>query len=81
MITVKQAARNAEQYLTSLVTGVTDIILEEVESADDEQFWFITLSYKEPFPGIQNIFGKTAKIFKIRKSDGEVVSMKIRKVG
>ena len=81
MIDVKQATQKAEKYLTTLVPDVTDIMLEEVELTDDEKFWFITLSYKDPLAGrsISNIFGKTLKVFKIRTDNGEVMAMKIRK--
>ncbi|MDI6735515.1 MAG: hypothetical protein QME42_04865 [bacterium] len=80
MADVGQAAQMAELYLRSLVPNVSNIMLEEVELSDDEQFWLITLSYNDLSTGIQNMFGKTVKLFKVRKDNGEVISMKIRKV-
>jgi len=79
-IDVKRAAQNAELYLKSLVLNVSNIMLEEVELTDDEQFWLITLSYNDLSTGIQNMFGKTVKIFKVRRDNGEVISMKIRSI-
>lgn len=80
MIDVKQAAQAAEQYLKNLFPSITNIMLEEVELTDDEQFWLITLSYS-PISS-ENIFGlvKDVKIFKIRRDNGEIMAMKIRKV-
>lgn len=80
IIDAKEATNNAVQYLKRLIPNITNIILEEVELTDDEQFWLITLSYNELSTGIQNMFGKTIKIFKIRKDNGEVMAMRIRKV-
>jgi hypothetical protein len=79
---VKQATQKAEQYLTNLIPGATNIVLEEVELTEDERYWFITLSYDDPEEGksVRNIFGKTVKMFKIRRDDGEVMAMKIRSV-
>lgn len=80
IIDAKEATNNAVQYLKRLIPNITNIILEEVELTDDEQFWLITLSYNELSTGIQNMFGKTIKIFKIRKDNGEVMAMRIREV-
>ena len=82
MNNVKQATQKAEQYLTNLIPGATNIVLEEIELTEDEKYWFITLSYNDPSESksVQNIFGKTVKIFKIRRDDGEVMAMKIRSV-
>lgn len=80
MIDVKQATQRAEQYLKGMILGASNIVLEEVELTDDEQFWLITLSYNDPAEGIKQIFGKTVKVFRIRRKDGEVIAMKIREL-
>lgn len=82
MNNVKLATQKAEQYLTNLIPGAKNIVLEEVELTEDEKYWFITLSYNDPSESlsVQNIFGKTIKVFKIRRDDGEVMAMKIRSV-
>ena len=78
-IDARQAAMNAEQYLKSSVINVTNILLEESKLTDDEQFWFITLSYNELFTG-RIMLSKIFKVFKIRRDNGEVIAMEIRKV-
>ncbi|MFH1860533.1 MAG: hypothetical protein ABH870_05930 [bacterium] len=81
MIDVKEAAQRANQYLQGLISNITNITLEEVELTDDEQFWLITLSGYSIAAGVQSLFGatdKVFKIFKIKRDNGEVVSMKIR---
>lgn len=82
-IDAKEAAQRASQYLQSLLSNVTNIMLEEVELTDDEQFWLITLSCSSIASDIDKIFGNTIKVFKvfkIRRDNGEVISMKIREV-
>ena len=64
--------------------------LEEVESTtlDGEDFWLITLSMIKPdtpagLSEIGHVFGKGKreyKSFTVRKSDGQVMSMKIREL-
>lgn len=73
----------AREYLTSIV-GIqpNNITIEEVESTSDGNFWVLTLGYYIPtkLTHISFIIQETKeyKVFKIRKSNGEVVSMKIR---
>ncbi len=82
---VKQATQSAWNYLINLYGDqVSNLRLEEVELSDDGQYWLITLSYQHAShiqailkPDIQRQY----KVFKMKATDGEIVSMKIRKVG
>ncbi len=81
---VKQAALTAREYLTSIIGIQPDkITIEEVETSQDGNCWIITLGYYLPREAIVTPFyletRKEYKVFKIKKSDGEVISMKIRK--
>lgn len=77
MLTAKDAAAKAATYLKDLIPNASGIQLEEIESVDKDQYWAITLSYYDP----EVMFGgKSYKVLKVRKSNGEVVSMKIRSV-
>jgi hypothetical protein len=77
MITVKEAATKAANYLKDLMPGATSFQIEEVEPSESNKVWSITLSYVDP----EIMFGgKSYKVIKVRKSDGEVLSMKIRNV-
>ncbi|MBU0699797.1 hypothetical protein KKE26_00635 [bacterium] len=83
MIDVKEAAQRASQYLQCLISSAKDITLEEVELTDDEKFWFITLSCYNIASDVQSLFGNTIKVFKVfkvKRDNGEVISMKIRTV-
>ncbi len=83
MITAREAARKAEDYLRDLVPliNILEVKLEEVERK--EEFWLITLSY--PFQSSlipsRAIPGKKEyKVFKVDGTTGEVISMKIHTV-
>ena len=82
MIEVKEAALKAREYLSSVLgLGITGITLEEIELDEGNGYWLITLGYfaqEGPFPGIYGIPKKNYKVFKVRASDGQVISMKIR---
>jgi hypothetical protein len=86
MLDVKEAAQRASQYFASLYAdqGVLNVQLEEVELADEGQFWLITLSYPGDSPNnpfLNTIPHRKYKVFKIDAKTGEVKSMKIRNVG
>ncbi len=79
MLTVKDAAKKAGEYLVDLLPDARNLRLEEAESCDNDKNWAITLS----FHGADDSFGfggRNYKQIKVRKSDGYVVSMKIRDV-
>ncbi len=83
-----QAVQAAKTYFLQLYPTQPVYKLEEVEQVGEEaeSFWLITLSYgEEPNPnspfglpvGFQS-YNIRYKVFKIRESDGTVVSMKMR---
>lgn len=81
MVSVKEATEKALVFATDLLGSerVTSARLEEVESANygSEDVWPITLS----LPGSDipfTLFRRDYNTFTVRKSDGEVLSMKIR---
>ena len=74
---VKEAVERAAKYLKELIPSAQSIQLEEVEEVDADQYWAVTLSYDDT----TTLFGsRNYKILKVRKADGEVVSMKIRTI-
>jgi hypothetical protein len=83
MVTVKEAAKKAIEYLLDLNRenlSFANVLVEEVEQTDGH--WLITLGYNAPsilaqFGGKGN---RDFKIFKVDRQTGEVVSMKIREV-
>jgi len=77
---VKQSVNLASKYLLGFVPTVAgQIQLEEIEQDDTNKFWLVTLSYPDPESPIFTASRKY-KIIKVRKSDGEVISMKIRTI-
>lgn len=85
MVTVKDAAKIAMEYVIDLVgsENVHDPRIEEVEISDDNAFWLVTVGF---FPNAQ-IGGHTLsrpaakreyKQVKVQASDGAVRAMKIR---
>ena len=77
-ISPREAAQHAQDYLLAVVDLVENVKIQEIELDDQEQFWFITLSYyaHAAFGLIQREY----KIFKVDAYTGEVKSMKIRQV-
>ena len=84
MINAKEAAKNASDYFSDL-RGINRqyISLEEVELVEDENAWYITLSYPTGADMLGVVIGRNVreyKVFKVRAGDGEILSMKIRTV-
>ena len=89
MIDVKEAVRIAIHFAKELIPteDFDSITLEEVELAQHEPFWYVTLGFKKQVAAdpLMVFTGKTAnliiryKIFQINRDSGEVISMKIRK--
>lgn len=77
-ISPREAAQHAQDYLLAVVDPVENVGIQEIELDDEEQFWFITLSYytRAGFGMLQREY----KIFKVDAYTGEVKSMKIRQV-
>jgi hypothetical protein len=88
MITAKEAVEKAAAYLQSLVpmqAGRTPVV-EEIERTGPN--WSVTLSYAPvgtnpyglPMVGVMPGPGKEYKVFVVKGEDGEILSMKIRRV-
>lgn len=91
MIDVMQATTAAQSFMTSIMKDAVDIRLEEVEMADDQNLWSITLSAIVPpapssgqeLSALADLFKANQRVYKIFAVEGEtgtVKSMKIRKV-
>ncbi|MBM3702084.1 MAG: hypothetical protein FJW63_03670 [Actinobacteria bacterium] len=87
MIGVKEAAKNAYEYMKEIpgFEERIDIVVEEVELSEDEstgkKYWLITLGYPVGFNILQPTSrSKEYKIFKVDADTGEVLSMKIRNI-
>ncbi len=76
MIDVKQAVSIARAYLEALIGihHMHSLLVEEVEIEED--CWNVTFGWDTDRVGTQ----RTYKVLKVRASDGEVLSMKIRTV-
>lgn len=79
MIDIKNAVKIASEYLTSLISlQANQLLVEEVEQ--DSSSWLITMSYPDPESSSPFSVKRYFKEIKIRKTNGEVVSMKIKKI-
>lgn len=82
MIDVKEAVRIAEAYFSDLYHDqpFTNVLPEETEYDADRQVWRITLGYSQPLPW--DAFGavRRYKIFEIDARQGDVRSMRIRRL-
>jgi len=92
MIDVKQAVKKAMGYLREMynVAEFKDVLLEEVDLSDDNQYWNVTIGFTRgqestsegpmaSLVGPSAYFKREYKIFKIEANTGIVRSMKIRK--
>lgn len=92
-ISVKMAVQSAYRYLQSIQdlmgSALEDIRLEEVELAEDQKTWLVTLSYDvkvkrrsalDEMVGSSSVlrFQREYKIFAINASTEEVEAMKIK---
>ena len=83
-MSVKDAIQRAIQFATEIYGATPEgLRLEEVVS--DDNHWDITLGFDKPDPSpLRRAIGvpdREYKIFRVRKSDGSVESMKMRMVG
>ncbi|GAB3641651.1 hypothetical protein [Spirosoma arcticum] len=92
ILSIKEVVKNGVAFLKNLYEDADNILVEEVEMDDQQQYWFITLSYKlvdagftttEPttlqsflYPGKDRSY----KTLKIDAKTGAVLSMKIREL-
>ena len=81
---VNEAAEIAAKYLKDFFPDASGMRLEEIEKSDDDNYWFITLSYEINERGQFHLpsygMNRQYKIFKIEANEGAVRSMKIRKI-
>jgi hypothetical protein len=82
MITVKEAAATARNYLILLYPETQIYDIEEVEITDDNKYWLITIAMADEALSVANILGAGRKKYKLVQVDaqtGAVKSVKIRK--
>ena len=79
---VKKAVELARGYLADVLqVSLSQLLLEEVELSEDQQFWLTTFSYPadEGSPFQVMLGGNRAyKVVKLQADTGKFVSMKIR---
>lgn len=85
MIKVKEAVKIALELLKELydTKKFEDVMLEEVEMAEDSTSWLVTLGFSRQIPS-ENImeaigskkYSRSFKVFKINAENGEMISMK-----
>lgn len=76
-MTVKDAVQIATKYLKDLYPDIRGLQLEEIETDDSGEHFLVTMSFVEP-ETLSVLLSRGYKQLKIRKADGEVLSMKIR---
>lgn len=92
MITVQQAVDNAYAYFNALLGGkFTELLIEEIEFNTIEKCWEVTLGYnvvdttgeQDVIPNLftqKTKYRREYKIFKVDAENGNIRSMKIRKI-
>ena len=90
MIKVKRATQIAQDYIKELyhTDEVRDLSLEEVELAEDNKFWLVTLAFTkqlmQPLNPMEAMtgpkFARFYKELKIYTENGQVHSMKNKKL-
>ncbi len=90
MIDVKEAVKISREYIQELYRAdeIRDLSLEEVEIAEDEKFWLVTIGFtkqmSQPLNPMEAMSGpKYARFYKELKIDsesGHVRSMKNKKL-
>jgi hypothetical protein len=82
IVGVKKAVELARTYLSQVLEApATQLLLEEVELSDDQQFWLITFSYPAPEGSSLDVMlggNRAYKVVKLKARTGEFVSVKIR---
>jgi hypothetical protein len=84
IITAQEAAKIAVDYYKEVTGDYNQPGVEEVELAENESNWLITLGFRRSASDtISSLYGKTEviyKVFEIDAKNGNVLSMKIKKV-
>jgi hypothetical protein len=80
MIDVKEAVKNANEYLQAFYPEVKSTVLEEVELDEQRKLWLITMSFpdEEEKGGPVSLYARQRryKVFSINAEDGRVTAMK-----
>jgi hypothetical protein len=87
-IPVKEAVQYAQKYLSDVMNiEQANLLLEEVELTEDQQYWLVTLSFpvQHQVSAVAAALGGTSvtrdyKIVKLQADTGVMVSVKIRKI-
>jgi len=78
----QEAVEVARGHLSEVLQiPASQVLLEEVELSDDQQFWLITFSYPAPEgSSFAAVLGgnRAYKVVKLNANTGEFVSVKIR---
>jgi len=95
MLSAKDAVQLARKYMVEIFGTIDGLNVEEIELAEDEQIWSVTMGFWEYIPeptrqipnALSSILGpevrkvrRTYKVLKISANSGNVLSMKIRSV-
>lgn len=85
MITTKQAIAIALRYIKEVYPTVTTFEVEELELADDNSHWSVTISMPDEtvigeFAKALTGYPKKYKSININAESGQVKAMKIRKI-
>jgi hypothetical protein len=84
MIDAKQAVKKAESYLFDFYPEARGVLLEEIDSTEDNNYWLITLSMVDP-NAIENLLSpllqmkaRRYKVLQVSKETGDIRKMYIR---
>ena len=87
---VKEVVKLSKQYVSDLFRdeNLTNLGLEEIEYDDAGEIWYVTLGFSRPWDrditGLGALTGamkqpfRAYRVVKIRNTDGEVLSVKLR---
>jgi len=82
IVGVKKAVELARGYLSEMLQiPLEQLLLEEVELSEDQQFWLITFSYPAPEGSSFKVMlggNRAYKVVKLHADTGDFVSVKIR---
>lgn len=86
MITINEAAQAADTFIREVYGDVEETQLEEIETDDSRNYWFITLSFVTrdmtknptgPLASFTNPYQRKFKTLIVDATSGEVTKMKI----
>ena len=85
MISFQEATKEADKFIKNVYSDVSDTMLEEIETDDQNQFWFITLSFVTrddskatgPLASLHIPFERKFKTLIVDTQTGKITKMKI----